>query len=150
MFKNVEIVFILMNYNNRTLNVIGLFVAIVAIVVPTIFFIISASDEIKIQSIIIFGIISIIVIILSFSYLIYRGYRRMFNDFKENKRDINEIKKSLNYHNLFNEMDVRLRVIEKLFEMKNKKGQFIDPRIIWIIVLLILLYLFLKSIGVFP
>ena len=150
MFKNVEIVFILMNYNNRTLNVIGLYVAIVAIVVPTIFFIISASDEIKIQSIIIFGIISIIVIILSFSYLIYRGYRRMFNDFKENKRDINEIKKSLNYHNLFNEMDVRLRVIEKLFEMKNKKGQFIDPRIIWIIVLLILLYLFLKSIGVFP
>lgn len=127
-----------MNYDrNRTLNVIGLFVAIVAIVVPAVFFIISAPEKIKVQSIIIFGIISIIVIIISFSYLIYRGYRRMFNDLKDNKRDINE-------------MDVRLKVIEKLFKRKNKKGQFIDPRIIWIIVLLILLYLFLKSIGVLP
>ena len=46
-------------------------------------------------------------------------------------------------------MDIRLRVLEKLFEKKNKKGQ-IDARIIWIIIMLILLYLFLKSMGILP
>ena len=73
----------------------------------------------------------------------------MSNDLRDNKRDVNEIKKSLNYHNLFNEMDVRVKVIERLFDKINKKGQ-IDPRIIFIIIMLILLYLFLKSIGVLP
>ena len=139
-----------MENNDRTLNVIGLFVAIIAIIIPAISFILSAPDEIKIQSIIIFGIISVIVIVISFGYLIYKGYKKIFNDLKENKRDINEIKKSLNYHSLFSDMDVRLRVIETLLGKKNRKGQFIDPRIIWIIILLILIYLFLKSIGVLP
>ena len=46
-------------------------------------------------------------------------------------------------------MDVRVKVLEKLIESKNKRGQ-IDPRIIWIIIMLILLYLFLKSIGILP
>ena len=136
--------------NNTTLNIIGLFVAIVSIVIPVIFFIISASNDIKSQSIIIFGIIACTVIIISFGYLIYKRYRRLFDDLKDNKRDIHEIKKSLNYKESFNNMDVRVRVIEKLLDKMNKRGQFIDPRIIYIIILLILLYLFLKSIGVFP
>ena len=46
-------------------------------------------------------------------------------------------------------MNIRVKVLEELMKRNNKKGQ-IDPRIIFIIIMLILLYLFLKSIRVLP
>ena len=62
-------------------------------------------------------------------------------------RETEHIKRSLNFKELFDAVDVRLRVLEKL--MERKKGQLgIDPRVLWWILILILLYLFLKSIGV--
>lgn len=138
-----------MNYRNRTINIISLFVAIASILIPSIFFVISAPETIKLQSIIIFGIIVVVVIVASISYILYQGYRKMFKDIQDNKKEIFEMKKSLNFKSLFDSMDVRLRVIEKLLDKKNKRAQ-IDPRIIWILLLLLLLYLFLKSVGVLP
>ena len=63
---------------------------------------------------------------------------------------MNEINKSLKPDEFYNNMEVRLRVLEKLSEKKGKKAQTgIDPRIIYWILLLILLILLLKSIGLF-
>jgi len=97
----------------------------------------------------IFGIIVIVIIIISVSHFVYQKYKKIIKDLRDDKKEIIEIKKSLNYKDLFNSMDVRLKVLEKLIEKRNRRAQ-IDPRIIWIIVLLILLYLFLKSMGFLP
>lgn len=150
MFKNVDIIIYLMSQDkNRTLDFISLLIAILSLIIPLVSFLLSAPNEIKVQSLIIFGIMVMAIIIFSFIYFIYRGYRNISYDLKDNRKEIDEIKRSLNYKELFSTMDVRLRVLEKLLEEKNRRGQ-IDPRIIWIIIMLILLYLFLKSIGIFP
>ena len=72
----------------------------------------------------------------------------MTKDIKDTKRELEDVKKDLNFKEMYNKMEVRLSVLEKLLEklLKGKKGQ-IDPRIIIWIILLILLFLFLKSIG---
>ncbi len=138
-----------MNDRDKTLNVISLFVAIASLLIPAVFFIISATDKIQIQSLIIFGIMVASIIIFSVIYFVYQIYKRELYDIEINKKDIFEIRKSLNSKKLFDDMDVRIKVLERLTERKNKRAQ-IDPRIVWIIVMLILLYLFLKSIGILP
>ena len=65
----------------------------------------------------------------------------------KNHKEINEIKTSLNYNKLYNDMDKRLSVIELL--LKKKRGA-LDHRILFWILLAILLYLFLKSVGILP
>ena len=139
-----------MNNKDKTINVIGLIVAIASLTIPVASFLITAPEDIKIQSLILFGIMAVATIIFSVVYIIYSGYRRILRDMEDNRKEVHEIKKSLNLHDLFNAMDVRLKVVEKLLDKKNKRAQIIDPRIIWIIIMLILLYLFLKSVGVLP
>ena len=66
-------------------------------------------------------------------------------------KEIEEMQKALKVKELFNNMEIRLNVVEKLLDkLYNKRGQLnIDPRIILWILLIILLLLFLKSIGLF-
>ncbi|MDO8508802.1 MAG: hypothetical protein Q7S27_03910 [Nanoarchaeota archaeon] len=135
--------------NNKNLNLFISLVTLLSLFVPFILFVLNASEEIKVQSIIIFGIIAIASIISSVIYFFYQSYRNISLGLENNKKEMLEIKRSLNYKELFNNMDVRIKVLEKLLDRKSKKGQ-IDPRIIWIIVMLILLYLFLKSMGILP
>ena len=77
----------------------------------------------------------------------------MNENIKNNASEISNIKKSLNFQKLFVGMEKRVIVLEKLIDKilygKNRKGQTIDPRIIFWILLIILLFLFLKSIGFF-
>ena len=77
----------------------------------------------------------------------------MCDNIKSNSDDLKDIKKDLNFKELFNKMDKRLSTIEGLFEKINfkinKKGQMsIDPRIVLWIIMLILFYMFLKSLGI--
>jgi len=81
--------------------------------------------------------------------MIYSGYKNLIGNINQNNKEITDIKKSLKFKDLYNNMDVRMKVLEKLSENRNKKAQ-IDPRIIGIIILLILLYLFLKSMKILP
>jgi len=61
------------------------------------------------------------------------------------------MEKDLKLNELLNNMDKRLSILEAVFLIKkNKKGMEFDPRILMIIILLILLYLFLKSAGYLP
>jgi len=67
------------NKKNRALDIFSILVSILTLIVPSIFFIISAPDDIKAQSFIIFGIMIITIIAFSIVYLVYQGYRNMDN-----------------------------------------------------------------------
>jgi len=62
------------------------------------------------------------------------------------KKDLNIVKGKLNFKEDVAKLNTRLSIIKALLKMKNKRGQ-IDPRWILIVIILILLYLFLKSKG---
>ena len=79
----------------------------------------------------------------------FSRWNDMNRNLQKTNKDIEDIKKHLNFRMLWNKMDVRLQVLENLFLKKNKKAQVIDPRIIVWIILLILLYLFFRSVGFF-
>jgi len=61
-------------------------------------------------------------------------------------KDILKLKKQMNEEKRFAEIEKKLAVLEVL---KGKKSQ-IDPRIIFLIILLIFVYFYLRSIGVLP
>ena len=131
-------------------EIINLIFLIMSVVIPLIFFILTSPAEIKTQTYIIFGIIALVLIAGGFVTYVVSKWTSMMRDVKTAKTDIEEIKKDLIFKDLWNKMDIRLNVLENLFfNKKNKKAQTIDPRIIIWIILLILLYLFLKSIGFF-
>ncbi|MBI2629991.1 hypothetical protein HYW76_02730 [Candidatus Pacearchaeota archaeon] len=118
--------------------------------IPIYFLLKTSPKEITYQALIYTGIIIGVVIFIIFLYFIRGRYKKMCNDIDINNKNIEDVRRDLNFNELFSKMDVRLRVLEELFKRKNKKGQFvIDPRIILWILLLILLYLFLKSVGFF-
>ncbi len=128
-------------------EIILIILQIIAILIPTYFFFITSPEEIKNQTIIIFIGTAIILFIGTAIFYFYSRWKMLINNVKENKNEIDIIKKDINTEKLNNDMNVRLKVIEHL--LKNKRGQIIDPRIIFVIIILILLYLFLKSIGIF-
>ncbi len=113
----------------------------------------TAPKETATQTLIIFGTIMLFfVVIIIYGYISSR-YKRMCDNIKSNSDDLKDIKKDLNFKELFNKMDKRLSTIEGLFEKINfkinKKGQMsIDPRIVLWIIMLILFYMFLKSLGI--
>jgi hypothetical protein len=130
-------------------EIANLFIGIIAILLSIVFFVFTNKQAITIQTLVIFGIIALVLIFLSFITDIISRWNKINKNVDENKRDITDIKKSLYFKDLFNGMDVRLKVIEKMFDKNNKKAQAIDPRIIGWILLLLLLYLLLKSVGFF-
>lgn len=132
----------------KVMEVINLIAIFLSIIIPVIFFFITSSEEIKSQTYIIFGIIIFVSMGIGGITYIVTKWKIMGKDIGDTKKEIDEIKKDLNFKELWNSMDVRMRVLESLIK-KNKKGQSIDPRILMWILLAILLYLFLKSIGFF-
>lgn len=129
-------------------DIATLSIAIIALVIPTIFFFVQSPNNVSTSSYIIFGIIILFIIISSFLFY-------FFNRWKVLNNDVNRIKRDLNIKELYNNMDVRLKVVESLLDKlviksNSKKGQFnIDPRIIFWILLILLILLFLKSVGLF-
>ena len=57
-----------------------------------------------------------------------------------------DIQKELRYEKRINELDKRIGLLEAF--KKDKKGQTIDPRWVILVILIILFYMYLKSIKV--
>jgi len=114
--------------------------------IPVYFLFKTSPKEITSSTLTIFGIIIGVVISITIFTIIYNKYKEMNEEIKNNKENINEIKKHLNFKDIFTKMDTRLRVIERLMD---RKGQInIDPRWIMLGFLIILVILFLRQIGV--
>ena len=98
------------------------------------------------QAMFLFGIIIgifLIGLILSFTY---SKYKEMRGELKENRIKMEDIQKELRYEKRINELDKRIGVLEAF--KKDKKGQTIDPRWVILVILIILFYMYLKSIKV--
>ena len=131
-------------------DIISIALSVISVVITILLFYIQKPENITPLTII------LSVTIISFSVIgfliiyIWSKWRDLVKKVIENKKEMNEINKSLKPDEFYNNMEVRLRVLEKLSEKKGKKAQTgIDPRIIYWILLLILLILLLKSIGLF-
>ncbi len=66
----------------------------------------------------------------------------------KNKKDIQELKERIETEKHFNEVEKRLSVLEVLLKNKKGRGFSIDPKWIFLFILLILFYLYLRSLGV--
>jgi len=140
----------MMEEKEKRLELINTFALILSIIIPTISLLITSPEEIKTQTYIIFGIIVLVLVIGGFTTYIISRWKKMNKDIHYNKIEMEDIKKDLNFKELWNSIDVRLKVLENMMlYKKNKRGQAIDPRIIMWILLAILIYLFLKSMGFF-
>lgn len=92
---------------------------------------------------ILFGAIALFVIIY-FIYDSIKDYiKGKFSQIDKISKRMEDIERSVDYMKRIHELDKRVSVLES---QKSRKGM-IDPRIIIIIFLLILLYFYLKSIG---
>jgi len=128
---------------------LGLFLQITSIIfafIPLVYLLITSPSQVTAQAMSYAISIFVIAVILFAIITVINGWNKMKTDIKKNSEDIGEIKKLLDFHNLFSDMKYRLSTMEQ--KLKNKRGQ-IDPRIIIWILLILLLYLFLKSIGIF-
>ncbi len=130
-----------MNENQFKLNdIITLFLSLSALIIPLVIFFLTSPEDVSAQALIIFGIIVIVLFLGLFGFYFYSKWRNII-------RSVNEIRNSLKEKKLYDDMDVRLRVVESLLKV-NRKGQ-IDPRIIFWIILIILIFLFLRAVGIF-
>lgn len=66
----------------------------------------------------------------------------------KNKKDIQELREKMDIEKHFNEIEKRLAIIEALRRNKKGRGFSIDPKWIFLIILLILFYLYLRSLGI--
>ena len=129
-------------------DIIGIGISIIAIVVTITLFYINDPENISPTAV----ILSVTIISISFIGLIiihiYSRWGRLSQRIGDNKKDIIEINRSLKLHELYNIMDKRLSILEKLID--NKKAQVgISPHIIYWIILLILLFLLFRSMNIF-
>lgn len=129
-------------------DLITIAISLIALLVPFYFFIVTSPEEIRIQTYIIFIGTLIVLIISVFIIYIYSRWMNLIRNVNNSKTQIQDIKRNLNLKDLFSSIDKRLIMLEMVARKKGKKAQ-IDPRVIVWIVLLILLILFLKSIGIF-
>lgn len=91
----------------------------------------------------------VIIIYIGFLYLVFyytKKIKTFFAKIEKYGADIEKINTKMNEEKRFNEIEKKIAVLEVLSVRRGKKGQ-IDPRIILFIILLILLYFYLKSIG---
>ena len=130
------------------LTIISNITLLVATVIPLYFLFVISPKQITTQVLVIFGIIIGTIFFTIFLIWVRDKYKKMINDIENNKKELEEIKKDLNFKELFNKMDIRLSVIEELMknQKRGKRGQ-VDPRWIAIIILIILLILFLRQVG---
>lgn len=68
-------------------------------------------------------------------------------DIQQVKKDLNIVEDKLNFKSDVENLNIRLSVMENLFNPKNKKGQ-IDPRWVIIIMILVVFFLYLRVKGI--
>ena len=141
----------------RTTNInlkefITLAIALISIIIPLYFFYITSPDEIRNQAVIVFIGISIVLLISIPIIYFYSQWSFLIRKVLQNSNEIKKLEKDLKDIISSFELEKRLSIMEKLIGniIKNKRSQIrIDPRIIIWIILIILLLLFLKTMGVF-
>ena len=126
-------------------NIIFQFFSIVILIIVSIYQLYQANKEVTPQAMIIFAIVIGVTILAIITAYITDKYKNLKTELKENREKMEEIDKRLKQEEKLNEFDKRISILEAI---KNKKGQTIDPRWIITIILIILLYMYLKSIGV--
>jgi quinol-cytochrome oxidoreductase complex cytochrome b subunit len=130
----------------RAKDIIGIGLSIITIMITLTIFYLRDPGKISPTTI----IISVATLLISFIGVIIITIRSNWNNLSsrvdKNKKEISEINKSIKLQNLYNTMEKRVSILERL--MDNKKAQFsIDPQYIYWIILLILLFLLLRSAG---
>ncbi len=134
-----------MDEKSNTVNFAFQAFTLIATIIPLILTFTQSFGKIDPQTFIYLGIvIGVALMGIAFAF-VYDNWAKIRADVNMNKNDVQELKKSLNFKNVFDGVNTRLKVMETLF--KDKKGEFtlVDPRIVITILLLIFLYLFLKS-----
>lgn len=129
-------------------DVVSTALASITFLVSAVYLLFTSPPEITSTMLITFGIIVVVILFGSVFIYFFSRWNILKRDIAESNNSLEEIHKSLNLQKLFNDMDVRLRVLEELIKSKSKKG-FIDPRIFYWIILIVLLLLFLKFAGLF-
>tara|TARA_Y100000310_G_C20340286_1_gene649463 strand:+ start:49 stop:441 length:393 start_codon:yes stop_codon:yes gene_type:complete len=127
----------------RDSSVLQVLSALIPLIITVYFFLITSSEDVQVQSFILFGIIAV----SSFIYVLYISWKDRGKMIEGHSADLVQLEKDLNVHKLFEDLSIRLGVVENM--LKKKKAQ-IDPKLFYWILMIILLYLFLKSFGVFP
>tara|TARA_Y100000310_G_C20322319_1_gene641317 strand:+ start:298 stop:699 length:402 start_codon:yes stop_codon:yes gene_type:complete len=132
----------------KTKDIIGIGLSIIAIIVTLTLFYLRESQSISPTAI----ILSVIILLVAFIGVIITTIRSRWNILSSriasNRKEITEISKSIKLQELYNNMEKRVSILEKLID--NKKAQFsIDFQYIYWIILLILLFLLFKSMNVF-
>ena len=121
--------------------------ALIVSIVPIYFLFKTSPTEITGSAFIIFGTIIGIIVITLAVFNGYKYYHEIKDDVRKNKNELAEIQKDLNSKKQFDEMEIRLRVVESLLS-KGKKGELLEFKIIVSIILIILLLLFLRVMKV--
>lgn len=86
---------------------------------------------------------------IAYAIIYYSGrVKGLVVKINRHEEDIEQIKGKMRETERFAEIEKKIAVLEAI-NKKNKKGQ-IDPKIVLFIILLILLYFYLRSIGVSP
>jgi hypothetical protein len=135
----------------KWLNMILQITAIVFAAVPIYFLFFTTTKDITVQALITFGIIIGIFIIGAIFLFVRDKYKKICNDIDTNKTEIGEMKKNLDFKEMFYKIDKRLSKVEGIFEKIHfkidKKGN-LDPSIVIWIALLLLFLLFLRYMGI--
>jgi Flp pilus assembly protein TadB len=85
--------------------------------------------------------------ILYFVMWVTDKIKSYLNQINKNSEDIKELKEEMSIQKRFSEIEKRLSILEVL--RKNRRGKFaIDQNLIFLAILLILFYLYLRSLGI--
>lgn len=85
--------------------------------------------------------------ILYFVMWVTDKVKSYIDQINKNTKEIQNIKEEMSIHKHFTEIEKRISLLEML--RKNKKGRLaIDPKWIFLAILLILFYLYLRSLGI--
>ncbi len=121
------------DYLGRISTIFAVFTVII-----TLYF--QSEKETSLESILFFGIIIVVILF----YFIYIYTKDKLNEIDKNTEKIVKLEDKVNYMKQIYELDKRVSLLEK----QKKRKAHIDPRVVFIIILAILLYLYLKSLGV--
>lgn len=135
-----------MENKDKVANTIVILLTAMSVAIPLFSIVRTSYKEISAQQYIIFIGMILFIVIGFILYSFHSKWSQMKSSIESNTRKIISIKKDINFKELYNNMEKRLSILEAL--RNSKRGQ-LDPRLPFIIILSLLLYLFLKSSGFF-
>ena len=133
-------------YTVNTVSILGLIISLIGIFITTYF----QFKDPQTGNLLFLGILVFVVVYFIVSYVVGKFNQVNKNTFLiiELKKDLNNLKDDFNMIRDVSKLEARTSFLENiLFKMKNKRGQ-IDPRWVIILIILILLFFYLRSKGI--